>query len=408
MTRVARMLCGLFALFLLGAAVPFASAQEGHSPTQATPASPGAVEWRVEDVTPVEVDGIPVTMSPDGAWIAGIGPELSLCLWNVATMEPTCDQGEPIPILTESLVWSPDSTAVAFTEDAFMRAYESDIHVFEVGSSESVNITDDGDEGVLFSSPPEGPRPGDVAPVWTLDSQSLIFARSDFSHEDPTTDLMRIARAGGEPESLGTVSITPYAIYMPMHVLSDGSLLFTHASLNLDDPDNGIWVRSPEGDLRQVLPGGVDADYPLPVISNVYEDDGAVRIAAHSFANLAQRDAGLPVAFILELESGEITPLESNDGHRLVGQTAFSPDGATTWVATVGGGSRSLIQMANGEQQVIELVDNTTSAGSFQNRFSSLEWRGENTLFVPSGNSRAAYILTMTSDAGDTPATPVA
>src|SRR5690606_13981681 len=131
--------------------------------------------------------GSPITMSPDGAWIAGIGPEFALCIWDVATMEPTCDQAERIPIAAESLVWSPDSTAVAFTEDAFRSAYESDIHVYEVGVSESVNITDDGIEGGLFDLPDEGPLPGDVMPVWTSDSQSLVFARSDFALEERTT-----------------------------------------------------------------------------------------------------------------------------------------------------------------------------------------------------------------------------
>jgi hypothetical protein len=413
MTRQFRILCSLIAVLLIGAIAPVAVAQQGHAPQPATPeatavapTSAESVTWQVENVTQVEIDGSSVTMSPDGAWIAGIGPEFALCIWEVATMEPTCDKAERIPISTDSLVWSPDSTAIAFTEDAFVSAYESDIHVYELGASESVNITDDGIEGGLFDTPEGNSRPGDVVPVWSLDSQSLIFARSDFALEEPTTDLMRVSRAGGEPELLGTVSTTPYAIYMPMHVLSDGSLLYTHASPDLDDPNNGIWVRSSEGELRQVLPGGDDARYPVPVITDVHESDGAVRIAAYSVPNMSRMDADLPISFILDLESGEVTPVQAHESGLIPWAITFSPDGETFWSGALGLSTASLLQVSGGDQQLIELADGEPRPPGSHARFPSIEWRGENTLFVPAGITRGSYILSMTSATGETPATP--
>jgi WD40 repeat protein len=415
MTRQFRLLCSLIAVLILSGTAPVAVAKQGHAPQPATPeatavaqVTPESVTWQVENVTQVEIDGSSVTMSPNGAWIAGIGPEFALCIWQVATMEPTCDQAERIPISADSLVWSPDSTAIAFTEDAFMSAYESDIHVYELGASESVNITDDGIEGGLFDTPEGSSRPGDVVPVWSLDSQSLIFARSDFGLDEPTTDLMRAPRAGGEPEFLDPVSRNPYAIYTPMHVLADGSLLYTHASPDLEDPNNGIWVRSPEGELRQVLPGDNDARYPVPVMTDIHERDGAVRIAAYSVPNMSRMDADLPIAFVLDLESGEVTPVQAHDLDLVPWAITFSPDGETFWSGALGLSTASLFQVSGGDQQLIELADGEPRPPGSHARFPSIEWRGENTLFVPAGITRGSYILSMTSSTGETPATPEA
>jgi WD40 repeat protein len=180
-----------------------ASAQQGHSPFQATPsATPVASapsEWTVGSIEVLDLTGIPVTLSPDGTLIAGIGEDHEFCIWEIDSLEASCDQPSSSAINPGSIVWSPDGTAVAYTLDAFLRGDESDLFVFELDAGTSVNLTDDGIEGSLFS-PDEGVSlPVDVMPTWSHDSQSLIFVRSVFGGENPDTDLMTISRTGGEP-----------------------------------------------------------------------------------------------------------------------------------------------------------------------------------------------------------------
>ncbi len=400
-------------LVILASTVVPSLAQQGRSPAQSTPEATAVtqtasepVEWRVENVTPVEIDGIPVTMSPDGAWIAGVNLDRQVCVWDVATMEPTCDQADRIPVTTDSLVWSPDSTAVAFTEDAFLSAYDSDIYVFELGASTSVNLTDDAFKGGMLEAMDNGSALVDTTPVWDLDSQSIYFMRTDAGAETQTSDLMRISRTGGEPELLDTVADTPFAVYNPMRVLSDGTLLYLVTSLAPDAPGDGFWLRAPDGESRQVLSVASIPEYPHPVMSDVHEGNGTVRIAGYSASNLARLDPDAPIAFVFDLESGEVTPVETDDPDLITWAITFSPDGETTWSGVFGATVPALLREFNGEQRVIELGNGEATSPSGASRFASIEWRGENTLFVPSGITRGSFIVTMTSDTGDTTATP--
>ncbi len=77
-----------------------------------------------------------MTLSPDGQWIAGIGPEGDqFCIWNVETLIVDCDD-QFQPIHAESITWSPDSTAVAYSLDLLMRFYDSDVFVYDVKRGE--------------------------------------------------------------------------------------------------------------------------------------------------------------------------------------------------------------------------------------------------------------------------------
>lgn len=404
----ARLRSMAFALLAILAVLPgLATAQQGHAPIQATPtASPVAatpIEWTVDNVRVVEVDGSAISMSPDGARIAGIGPEFALCIWDVATMEPTCDQGERVSIAPESVVWSPDSTAIAFTEES---SFESDIHIHELGSGTSIRLTDDGLDGRWWDMADEPIIPLDRMPAWSLDSQSVFFTRTNVALGQPPTDLLRVSRNGGEAELLETISTSPYAVYTPMHVLSDGSLLYTHAAPNLSNPDSGIWLRTPDGESHHLLPGGNDDDYPAPVITDVHERDGTIRIAAYSAVNMGRMDPDLPLSFTFDLESREVTPVEASEPGLLPWAITFAPDGETFWSGAIGQSTASLLQVSGGDQQLIDLADGDARPPGLYDPFPSMEWRGENTLFVPGGITRGSYILTMTSGTAETPATP--
>ncbi len=49
-------------------------------------------DWVVSDQRVLEVDGTPVALCPNGAWIAGPASDGErFCVWDVETLEPTCD-----------------------------------------------------------------------------------------------------------------------------------------------------------------------------------------------------------------------------------------------------------------------------------------------------------------------------
>lgn len=397
--NIQRLRSSALALMAILALLPgLVIAQQGHSPIQATPAASPvaepATEWSVDRIGVVSVDGSPVTMSPDGASVAGIGPEKQLCVWNLPALEPTCEEPSGRNINPDSIVWSPDGTAIAFTLDVFLRGEESDLFVYEIETGVSANLTDDGVEGSLFSGGDnDATMLVDVMPAWTHDSQSLIFVRSDFTLEEPGTHLMSISRAGGEPVLLETVSDFPFAIFTQMHLLDDDSLLFALGPGDLDDPDTGIWLLASDGELTQVMSAPAGSDFSLPVVTDVHERDGAVRVAAYSYAGLTQGRGTAPFAFILDLGTGDVLPLESDDPFRQIGPTIFSPDGAAMFSVTPGGGVDSLIIIHDGEQTMMELGvgDESTSTPVRLNR--GLEWRGEGVLFIPNAVVRDPYVV---------------
>ncbi len=379
--------------------IPGVAVAQGHAPIQATPsASPvaePAAAWTVDGVDVVGVEGSPVTMSPDGAMVAGIGPEHQLCVWDLPALDVTCEEPSERNINPGSIVWSPDGTAIAYTLDAFLRGDESDLFMYELETGVSTNLTDDGVEGSLFSSDDDAPMLVDVMPTWTHDGQSLLFVRSDFTTDDPDTDLMTISREGGEPVLLETVSDYPFAIFTRMHLLADGSLVYSLGPGNLDDPDTGIWLRTPDGDHRQVLAGDSSTDFPLPIVTDVHEGDGTVLVAAYSYPALAQLDLDAPLAFVLDLGTGDVMPLELDDPPRQIGPTIFSPDGATLFSVALGGEGDALVISHDGEREMVELGEGGESGSRPVHLYGGIEWRGDGILFIPNAMVRDPYIVTL-------------
>ena len=105
------------------------------------PVTSGA-PWHIADERLLDVEADHVVLSPDGEWIAGMGPGESICVWNVATLTPAC-AGEGLPIRAEAVTWAPDSSSVAFALDGTLLGWESDTYLFERGRGELRNLTDD-------------------------------------------------------------------------------------------------------------------------------------------------------------------------------------------------------------------------------------------------------------------------
>ncbi len=123
-------------------------------------------------------DGRVVGLSPDGTKYAVYIPNTELCVFDAATLEQvSCASFENIRVRVrqDDIVWSPDSTRLAFAEQAFTFGDDGDLWVVDATTGELTNITDDGYSGGLFgfSEPLTATFSVDVAPAWTPDSQFI-------------------------------------------------------------------------------------------------------------------------------------------------------------------------------------------------------------------------------------------
>ncbi len=234
----------------------------GHHRTSTEP------EWRIAELRGIEVSGEISSLSPDGEWLAGIGPENTLCLWDVESLTPQCDDTElqisrQIPLPT--MAWSPDSSAVAFDLNALVFGVDSDIYVFDVATSELDNLTDDGYDGSLIEAP-EG-TPIDIVPTWSPDGSQLAFVRSP-SDDPRSTTIMRVDRAGGEPVEIHRLDIAePFAVWTPMQWLADDTILYAQTAIDVDEPTNGIWRLPLDGGEPVRLKLGFDDEIPGAVVA---------------------------------------------------------------------------------------------------------------------------------------------
>jgi WD40 repeat protein len=318
-------------LALIFSAITAASAKQGHSPFAATPVAESVSGLQVAEVVPLALDGSPITLSPDGSVIAGIGVDAGLCIWSVPDLGPTC-AGSDLDIDPDSIVWAPDSSAVAFSVLAYTYVIDGDIFVYELADGKIHNITDDGTDRVSLIDDEAAPAPVDVMPAWTSDSAEIVFSRTLFDdREELSNDLMRVPRTGGVPETLFSIRSLPASIFLPMRVLMDGSVLYTVAFNDQSEPQNGIWRLSPEGEATQLMPGDADANYPMPVINGVWEGGGELRIVGHSPVLLQDLEHKSPVAFTWSSVTGKPEPIEAgvDPTTTRVYSGEFSPDGET-------------------------------------------------------------------------------
>ncbi len=363
--------------------------QQGHNPfvtPEATPIAPDSGTWELVDQRDLGIDGELVALSPDGQHIAGIGPDLNrFCVWNVETSDPTCDE-ERQPVMQDSITWAPDSSAVAYSLNAHIQLHDSDIFVFELDAGHSVNLTDDGYQGgIPLSEEVEVDElPLDVYPAWTPDGKSLVFARTEWLADQPTTELMTIDRAGGEPEALHTVRDDyPLAVASPVFPLADGSILYSVFVNRTDDPGNGIWRLDPDGEANRLLPGALDERFPLPAITDVRDGEAGAVVSGYSRGLANTMPIMEPMAFEIDLDTGDLTPsvIERDVGSYQM-PFAYAPDGA----------SRIAIESRRTEHHLVITGPDggrtsTTDLGIHQGgRYTNsrgLDWAANDTILVP-------------------------
>jgi Tol biopolymer transport system component len=208
-------------LGLIAAALITACAAPAPPPT-ATPASgplptpaPGATTAdSARPVSAVVADDQPyvATVSPDGTRIAwfnetGRGKERNgrICLFTFANAAKQCYNFPAGKFLgyPYQLQWSPDGKRIAFTENAFQLAYDSDIWIMNVAEGTYADLTDDSVTGRWTYQAGAPQAMVDYLPMWNPSDGRIYFWRVlPQGYPKYQFGLYSVAPEGGAPAAL--------------------------------------------------------------------------------------------------------------------------------------------------------------------------------------------------------------
>lgn len=350
----------LMVTMLLGAGPSLAAAQE--APT-ATPIRQMQVE-----------DGHFIALSPDGSMIAVAIQATALCVYDAATFaEMSCGSLERLDsgIRYEDIVWSPDSTKLAFAERSFVTAIDGDLWVMDAASGDIANLTDDGFAGSILGFDDASDTATffiDVAPAWTPDSQYITFSRSGWNNGERTgNQIAQIAATGGDVEILTSVSAdVPGIVYFGTGWSPDGqTFYFSLTDPDLSNPENGIWTYDAATGQTAQLTTGLDPDLgPLTMLQ--VSAAGNLLLAWYPMA-YGQIRVDAPLLRLVDTTTGELSvpPLPAGVEPPRAGLTlaTFSPSG-TALLQVIDLGERKdqfwVTDLATGAQTMV--LDDIESA----------------------------------------------
>lgn len=286
--------------------------------------TPAASPDASSGVREVDVEGVPLGLSPDGTMLAGFGQNDTICIWDAQTLEVVAES-EPFPEIFQvderSIAWSPDSSAIAWSLHAARNFVDSDIFVFDLASGAIVNLTEDEPKDKpavnLIGDDAEGyVLDIDVYPAWSPDGESLVFARSVASGgllggSSIGTTICRVARDGGEVEVLGPVSPgIPLAVSSIRTGAEDGSMLFTTWPPAPDDPVHGVFRMSADGVPEGIFTGKMVDQTRFPILMDVAPAASKASVVSSANHQAGPGNAPGPTWFELDLETGIPTPFE--------------------------------------------------------------------------------------------------
>jgi hypothetical protein len=267
--------------------------------------------WTVTGEQPIEVAGRPASISPDGNWLAGEGDNYDFCIWSLPDLEAFCD-GENVRPEAASIAWAPDSSAVAFSQDAARYFIDSDITVFDVETKQLTNLTDvpgESQDPVFTSSGEDGDFIADVMPVWTADGSTILFVRGVMGDSVYNTNIMSVDVETGDVAPYFVVSPTFFlSVFTPMFLLPDGSLLISINHPETENQQNGIWRIGPGGSRIDRAFEGPNEAWSYGVTITDVSSDGSTALLTTYFANPGDSPYGL-----LDLETGTLEPFPDPD-----------------------------------------------------------------------------------------------
>ncbi|MCA9859023.1 MAG: PD40 domain-containing protein, partial [Thermomicrobiales bacterium] len=289
-------------------------------------------------------DGRAVAMSPDGTYLAVVvPPQGSLCIYAVETMaEVSCADLSVLNTMLriEDVVWSPDSTMIAFSEQAFITFEDGDLWVMDATTGTLTNLTDDGFDGNLLSQDDEDITFWiDVAPAWTPDSQFITFSRSEFENSQHVGNVVaQVPAAGGAIETLAEITDeAPGVWYYRGEWSPDGARLYYSVTYqDPENPDNGIWVYDAGTGTTALLAVSADPEELGPLVLSQVSSDGTRLLAWYPVAVQAYPYLGRSPLTFVDAATGELSavPDPAPESELFEG----------TWIATLSPDGQYLLQ----------------------------------------------------------------
>ncbi|CAN5386855.1 hypothetical protein BH09CHL1_BH09CHL1_04880 [soil metagenome] len=367
---------------------------------------PQLVTAQTADITPYAPDGVErlLLVSPDGTKVVAAKDlqAQTLCVYSVPSGdEISCADLQPqrIRINITDLAWSPDSSTVVFAERPLVLFVDGDIWTMDAATGELTNVTDDNYEGelpIIEEQTNDQPVFADVTPRFSPDGKSIAFSRTTIVAPgmDAPSELWVLDLTTGESRMVAQVSTQePGVLYFNLAWSPDATTVYVslfHADQS--DPENGIWaVDVASGDRAQIAGATDDFNGAAPAVTAV--SPLATALTVYYPAVLGQFGAEIQSGFgLLELESGEITPIEApaslgtDTVPAAVLAPGFSPDGSSLLFVVRGftNDSAALVirDLESGDERIIPLSD---SAIPTINNY------GDGTVLGADGN---AFVLT--------------
>lgn len=391
-----------------GLVLPGAATGASPAPPSGAPAVPRLVEMRE-----VTVDGARlISMSPDGTMLAAVRPMVGyrrgqLCTVDLATLEDRAcaDLGDlDVGIRLEDVTWSPDSTRLAFTGNAFQTFVDGDLWVMDAATGALTTLDDEGFAGSIPFGEPEGSTVEvslPANPVFSPDSSTIAFSRTTWTPETRTNWISTVPAAGGEVTDLRRIVDAPGFVYFGMAYAPDGaSIWFSFQSSERDDVRNGVWVMPADGGTPHQVVGDYQ-DTMGPAVLDV-SPDGAWLLLQDPEA-MGRFGGELPVYALADAAGQTVTPLEPAADAPLgsfVAWAGFSPD--SRWLLLLDRQSTDpqfqvRIRSIDGMVDQV-LVDEGIELAGPVDRGIPMTWSTNGTAFLTgAGHLDTGYLLTIDS-----------
>ncbi|HWV25045.1 MAG TPA: hypothetical protein VNZ58_12710 [Thermomicrobiales bacterium] len=310
--------------------------------------SPAASPVSINEFTPIQVDGIPIALSPDGTQIAGLTFDRDLCIWDAASLEtrvvsPHAREVEALDI--GSLVWAPDSSALAFNLASVLQFRDSDIVVFDAETAAIVNVTGTASSETLTSladATPEAPVNIDLYPAWSPDSSQIAFARTIYTGDADQSQikLCHLPRQGGDSTDIVTLPQQSMPGVLPsLFWGSDDTILYSGEDADRISGKSGIFrVFLDNSDIEPVISGLMASEIPGALLVAVAADAGLATILTSGNDKMRMEDFPRWYFYLADLDSGTPTRVEDvlslpTDGEEALDAGLFL-DGPPTIVVT--------------------------------------------------------------------------
>jgi Tol biopolymer transport system component len=322
-----------------------------------------------------------------------VPPQESLCVYDVATMaEVSCADLSVLntTLRMEDVVWSPDSTRLAFSEQTFMTFKDGDLWVMDATTGSLTNLTDDDYTGAILFLNEDADDVQffvDVSPAWTPDGQSITFSRTLSGDGGVTTNVIaQIPAAGGEVETLATVADAPGVFYYRGAWSPDGArFYYSVAWPDLDNPDNGIWVYDNASGATSLLAVSDDPEFG-PLVLREVSPAGDRLLAYYPAALSSMAYLERSALRFVDVATGEVSPVPHPGPESAIWDgtwiATFSPDGQYLLQAVgLDAGSRDfwLTDLSTGES--IEVISDLEDAIPIEYELGPV-WGTDGTVFV--------------------------